>query len=92
MASDNLNLACRDHRPGPVDAAIDGEARERLRQALANLTDCEAVAVSLYFGLSEPRPRSIITVARRLKVKREFAAFLLESAMSKLRRAVDGEA
>lgn len=91
MATDNLTLACRDYRPGPVDSAIDSEARDRLRIALANLNDCEAVAVSLFYGLSEPRPKSIVTIARRLKVKREFAAFLLESALAKLRRAVDDE-
>lgn len=91
MAIDNLTLACRDYRPGPVDSAIDSEARDRLLVALASLTDCEAVAVSLFYGLSELRPKSIVTIARRLKVKREFAAFLLESALNKLRRAVDDE-
>lgn len=91
MANENLTLACRDHRPGPVDSAIDSEAKCRLRLALAKLTDSEAVAVSLFYGLSEPRPKSIVTIARRLKIKKDFAAFLLESAISKLRRAVDDE-
>lgn len=89
MASENLALACRDHRPGPVETAIESEAKQRLRAAIANLNDAEASAVSLFYGLSEPRPRSIVTIARRLGVKREFAAFILDSALVKLRKAVD---
>lgn len=87
--TDNLETACRDVRPGPVDHVIDAEARERLVEAMGRLSRSETIAVSMHFGLADGRQRSAVCVARRLKVRVSLAELLIESAIAKLRRAVD---
>jgi DNA-directed RNA polymerase sigma subunit (sigma70/sigma32) len=84
-----LNEACRDHRPGPVEAALASETRQRLTAALDVLADVELQIVTMRFGLAGHRPRSITFIAKILRIKQEDAETTLEAALQRMRNHID---
>lgn len=84
-----LNEACRDHRSGPVEAAIASETRKRLTAALDALADVELQIVTMRFGLAGHRPRSITFIAKILRIKQEDAEATLEAALMRMRNDID---
>jgi len=84
-----LNDACRDHRPGPVEAALASETRQRLTAALDALADVELQIVTLRFGLAGSRPRSITCIAKILRMRQEDAEAMLEAALRQMRNDID---
>lgn len=80
-----LNDVMRDKRPGPVEAVLAAEYRERLKTGLDALTDAELQIVTMRFGLAEHRPRSITFVAKIMRMSREEAEAKLADALAQLR-------
>ena len=80
-----LSDVMRDKRPGPVDAVLAAEHRDRLKSGLDALSDAELQLVTMRFGLAEHRPRSITFVAKVMRIRREEAETKLAGALAKLR-------
>ena len=81
----NLIDATRCHRAGPVETALAGEARDRLRAGLDGLTDEQLQVITMRFGLAHHRPRSITFVAKVMRVKQSEAEAILAEALAQLR-------
>ena len=81
-----LSDVMRDKRPGPVDAVLAAEHRERLKTGLDALSDAELQIVTMRFGLAEHRPRSITFVAKVMRIPQAEAEAMLANALSQLRR------
>ena len=72
----------------PEDAAIDGQLREMLDEALIScLTEREQTVIRMRFGLTDGRPRTLEDVGRKLGVTRERVRQIEARALRKLRIA-----
>lgn len=80
-----LSDVMRDKSPGPVDAVLAAEHRERLKTGLDALSDAELQIVTMRFGLAEHRPRSITFVAKVMRIRQAEAEAKLAVALAKLR-------
>lgn len=70
---------------GPADAATFSGLRDQLREAMMSLTERERDVLTLRFGLSDGRPRTLEEVGRDFGVTRERIRQIEAKALRKLR-------
>ena len=84
-AAKHISEVMRDRRPGPVEAVLGAEHRERLKTGLDALGDAELQIVTMRFGLAQHRPRSITFVAKIMRISQADAESKLTNALNQLR-------
>jgi RNA polymerase primary sigma factor len=76
----------------PFDAAADRMTRDRLREALENLSYRERRIIELRYGLGGEQPRTLDQVGRIFRLTRERARQLEENAIRKLGSLAESQA
>jgi len=76
----------------PFDAAVDRMTRDRLREALENLSYRERRILELRYGLGDEQPRTLDQVGRIFRLTRERTRQLEEHALRKLGSLAESQA
>jgi RNA polymerase primary sigma factor len=81
------NMLPQSDVASPIDSAIKGQMKQRVRQALENLTDREQRILSLRFGLVGGRALSLRNTSAYVGLSQEGVRRVEKKALEKLRRA-----